>query len=59
MLLVGSLTPAPAFSAVIVQRPRMRSLLDEIKVDLAFVRSYTLQPKWYKTLKVAPGRLPG
>jgi hypothetical protein len=52
ILLVGSLTHAPAFSAVIVQRPRMTNLLDEIKVDLAFVRSHTLQPKWYKTLKV-------
>ena len=30
----------------------MNSLLDEIKVDLAFVRSHTLQPTWYKALKV-------
>lgn len=30
----------------------MSNLLDEIKVDLAFVRSHTLQPKWYKALKV-------
>ena len=31
----------------------MTNLLDEIKVDLAFVRSHTLQPKWYKALKIA------
>jgi hypothetical protein len=30
----------------------MSNLLDEIKVDLAFVRSHTLQPNWYKALKV-------
>jgi hypothetical protein len=30
----------------------MRNLLDEIKVDVAFVRSHTVQPKWYKALKV-------
>ena len=30
----------------------MSNLLDEIKVDLAFVRSHTLQPKWYKALKI-------
>ena len=37
ILLVGFLTHAPAFSAVIVHRPGMTNLLDEIKVDLAFV----------------------
>jgi hypothetical protein len=30
----------------------MTHLLDEIKIDVAFVRSHTLQPKWYKALKV-------
>jgi hypothetical protein len=30
----------------------MTDLLDEIKVDVNFVRSHTLQPKWYKALKV-------
>ena len=30
----------------------MSNLRNEIKVDLAFVRSHTLQPKWYKALKV-------
>ena len=29
----------------------MGKLLDEIKVDLKFVGSHTLQPKWYKVLK--------
>ena len=30
----------------------MTRLLDEIKVDLDFIRSHSLQPKWYKVLKV-------
>lgn len=30
----------------------MSNLLDEIRVDVNFVRSHTLQPKWYKALKV-------
>jgi hypothetical protein len=30
----------------------MGKLLDEIKCDLTFVRSHTLQPGWYKLLKV-------
>jgi len=30
----------------------MTNLRNEIKVDLDFVRSHTLQPKWYKALKV-------
>ena len=30
----------------------MTHLLEEIKFDVAFVRSHTLQPQWYKTLKV-------
>jgi hypothetical protein len=30
----------------------MTNLLDEIKVDVNFVRSHALQPKWYKALKV-------
>jgi hypothetical protein len=30
----------------------MAKLLDELKYDLSFVKSHTLQPKWYKILKV-------
>ncbi len=30
----------------------MSNLLDEIKVDVNFIKSHTLQPKWYKALKV-------
>lgn len=30
----------------------MAKLLDEIKHDLSFIRSHTLQPGWYKVLKV-------
>ena len=30
----------------------MSKLLKEIKVDLNFIRSHTLQPKWFKILKV-------
>ena len=30
----------------------MSNWLDEIKVDLVLIRSHTLQPKWYKALKV-------
>jgi Ca2+-dependent lipid-binding protein len=30
----------------------MAKLLEEIKVDLSFIQSHTLQPKWYKVLKV-------
>ena len=30
----------------------MTNLLDEIKYDLAFLQSHTLQPKWFKILKV-------
>jgi len=30
----------------------MRKLLNEIKYDLSFLKSHTLQPKWYKILKV-------
>ena len=30
----------------------MRNLLDEIKYDLNFLKSHTLQPKWFKILKV-------
>jgi hypothetical protein len=30
----------------------MSKILDEIKYDLNFLRSHTLQPKWYKILKV-------
>ena len=37
----------------------MTKLRNEIKVGLDSVRSHTLQPKWYKALKVAPGGLPG
>ena len=30
----------------------MTNLLNEIKQDLNFIKSHTLQPKWYKVLKV-------
>ena len=30
----------------------MAKILNEIKVDLAFLRDHTLQPKWFKILKV-------
>jgi Ca2+-dependent lipid-binding protein len=30
----------------------MSKLLEEIKLDVNFVKSHTLQPKWYKVLKV-------
>jgi hypothetical protein len=30
----------------------MMKLLDAIRYDLNFIRSHTLQPKWYKVLKV-------
>ena len=30
----------------------MSNLLDEIKYDLNFLKSHTLQPRWYKVLKV-------
>jgi hypothetical protein len=50
--LVSSLYHASVLPAVIVRRPQMSNLLDEIKVDINFVRSHTLQPKWYKALKV-------
>jgi hypothetical protein len=30
----------------------MAKLLDEIRYDLSFIKSHTLQPKWYKILKV-------
>jgi uncharacterized membrane protein YfcA len=30
----------------------MEKILNEIKYDLEFLRSHTLQPKWFKVLKV-------
>ena len=30
----------------------MRNIISEIKYDLSFIRSHTLQPKWFKVLKV-------
>jgi hypothetical protein len=30
----------------------MTRMLDEIKEDVSFIRSHTLQPQWYKVLKV-------
>ena len=30
----------------------MTKLLEEIKVDLSFIKSHSLQPKWYKFLKI-------
>jgi hypothetical protein len=31
---------------------KMNKLIEEIKVDLHFIQSHTLQPKWYKIAKV-------
>ncbi|MBU0492853.1 MAG: hypothetical protein KKA73_23740 [Chloroflexi bacterium] len=30
----------------------MTKLVDEIKTDLGFIRSHTLQPRWFKVLKI-------
>ena len=30
----------------------MNKLIDEIKYDLSFIQSHTLQPKWFKVLKI-------
>jgi hypothetical protein len=30
----------------------MKKLMDELKLDFNFVKSHSLQPKWYKILKV-------
>jgi hypothetical protein len=30
----------------------MSNFLEELKYDLGFIKSHTLQPKWYKVLKV-------
>ena len=30
----------------------MNKLIDEIKYDLNFIKSHTLQPKWFKILKL-------
>ncbi len=30
----------------------MSNLIDEIKYDLSYLKSHTLQPKWFKILKV-------
>ena len=30
----------------------MNNLFDEIKYDLSFIQAHTLQPGWYKILKV-------
>jgi hypothetical protein len=30
----------------------MTKLLDEVRFDLSFIRSHTLQPKWWKVMKV-------
>ena len=30
----------------------MTKLIDEIKHDVSYIKSHTLQPKWYKILKV-------
>jgi hypothetical protein len=35
-----------------VKEKRMAKLLNEIKHDLSFIKSHTLQPQWYKLLKV-------
>jgi hypothetical protein len=52
ILLISSLYQASVLPSVIMRRTQMSNLLDEIKMDVNFVRSHTLQPKWYKTLKV-------
>jgi len=31
---------------------KMAKLLEEIKTDVSFIQSHSLQPKWYKVLKV-------
>jgi len=31
----------------------MKKLMDELKLDFNFIKSHTLQPKWYKVLKVS------
>lgn len=33
-------------------RSKLSNVFDEIKYDFLFVKSHTLQPKWYKVLKV-------
>jgi hypothetical protein len=33
-------------------RYKMRRLLDGIKYDLSFLKSHTLQPKWFKVAKI-------
>ena len=30
----------------------MKNIIDEIKYDLSFLKSHTLQPKWFKILKI-------
>ena len=30
----------------------MRRLLEELKIDLKFIGSHSLQPRWYKILRV-------
>ena len=44
-----------SFSAHIVikaSRAKMTRLINEIKHDLSFIKSHTLQPQWYKVLKI-------
>jgi hypothetical protein len=37
---------------IIFMEFNMTKLFQEIKLDLDFIKSHTLQPKWYKVLKV-------
>lgn len=30
----------------------MKNIISEIKYDISFIRSHTLQPKWFKVLKI-------
>jgi hypothetical protein len=43
---------APGYPTCRRWRKTMRNLLDEIKYDLNFLKSHTLQPKWFKIFKV-------
>ena len=36
----------------LVPRIKMSELLEEVKYDLNFIKNHSLQPKWYKVLKV-------
>ena len=48
-----ALAPAGSRVAGGRQGSAMSKFLEELKIDLRFVGSHTLQPRWYKLLKVA------